>query len=386
MANKYALSEATPANTDDALEGPLRIREVKQAYNERLGRDHYMGQVSNPDVIAGGADSTDSGYHRRITITELTSDQGSTVDARINGSGTGVNHGTTVKMAEVWAEKSSVTNNQATLRINGSDATTRSFITDSGTQTLTNKTLTAPVIATVDVNSGTIDGTTIGATSESTGKFSTLEATGNTTLGSAAAQDTIGLKSTTSGLSETYDGANQNFSGLVGEIRMYGGVSAPPGWVFCDGTEYTALQNDAKYAALVTVLGGGASQNVPDLRGRMPIGAGTGSGLTARALKATGGAETVTLTGGESGTSAHTHTITSTSPEHTHTFSQGAAWTSGSAYGTSFDAMADTDGIATTAGTTVTVTSTAANSAEADADDAHENMPPFFAVNFIIKY
>jgi len=83
MANKYALSEATPANTDDALEGPLRIREVKQAYNERLGRDHYMGQVSNPDVIAGGADSTDSGYHRRITITELTSDQGSTVDARM---------------------------------------------------------------------------------------------------------------------------------------------------------------------------------------------------------------------------------------------------------------------------------------------------------------
>ena len=53
MANKYALNEATPANTDDALEGPLRIREVKQAYNERLGRDHYMGQVSNPDVIAG---------------------------------------------------------------------------------------------------------------------------------------------------------------------------------------------------------------------------------------------------------------------------------------------------------------------------------------------
>ena len=36
MANKYALNEATPANTDDALEGPLRIREVKQAYNENV--------------------------------------------------------------------------------------------------------------------------------------------------------------------------------------------------------------------------------------------------------------------------------------------------------------------------------------------------------------
>ena len=33
MANKNALSEDTPANTDDALECPLRIREIKQAYN-----------------------------------------------------------------------------------------------------------------------------------------------------------------------------------------------------------------------------------------------------------------------------------------------------------------------------------------------------------------
>ena len=75
MANKYANDISTPANTDDALEGPLRIREIKQAYNERLGRDHLMGGVTSPDVIAQGADSDDSGYHRRITIREETSDQ-----------------------------------------------------------------------------------------------------------------------------------------------------------------------------------------------------------------------------------------------------------------------------------------------------------------------
>ncbi len=104
MANKYANNEGTPANTDDALEGPQRIREIKQAFNERLARDHYLGGISNPDVIAGGADNSDSGYHRRVTITELTSDQASAVDTRINGAGTGVNHGTTAKMAEVWVE------------------------------------------------------------------------------------------------------------------------------------------------------------------------------------------------------------------------------------------------------------------------------------------
>ena len=42
MANKHPLNEATPANTDDALEGPQRIREIKQAFNERIGRDHLM--------------------------------------------------------------------------------------------------------------------------------------------------------------------------------------------------------------------------------------------------------------------------------------------------------------------------------------------------------
>ena len=393
MANKYALSEATPANTDDALEGPLRIREVKQAYNERLGRDHYMGQVSNPDVIAGGADSTDSGYHRRITITELTSDQGSTVDARINGSGTGVNHGTTVKMAEVWAEKSSVTNNQATLRINGSDETTRSFITDSGTQTLTNKTLTSPVIATVDINSGTIDGTTIGATSESTGKFSTLETTGNTTLGSAATQDTIGLKSTTSGLSETYDGANQNFSGLVGEIRMYGGASAPAGWVFCDGTEYTALQDDAKYAALVTVLGGGSSKNVPDLRGRMPMGAGTGSGLTARALKATGGDETVTKNLTNAQMPRHTHT----QGTHIHNYElwhQGTPGVGITYHGNQVQYVGTDAEVWSTKPTLAASSGVIAHSGGDGEGSEDENggdveiatMPPFFVVNFIIKY
>ena len=126
MANKYPNDESTPANTDDALEGPQRIREIKQAFNERIGRDHLIGGITSPDVLATGADSDDSGYHRRITIKEETAAQGGPADTRLNASSTGINHGTTAKMAEVWMEKHSGTsdetsnhNNLRVIRLNG---------------------------------------------------------------------------------------------------------------------------------------------------------------------------------------------------------------------------------------------------------------------------
>ena len=125
MANKYALSEDTPANTDDALEGPLRIREIKQAYNERLGRDHLIGDVTSPTVVIGGADDYDTGYHRRITIREETSDQGTNADNRLNTVSTGINHGTSPsnKMAEIWVEKHSDTNNETSIKFLGTEGT-----------------------------------------------------------------------------------------------------------------------------------------------------------------------------------------------------------------------------------------------------------------------
>ena len=68
MANTTPNLESTPANTDDALEGPQRIREIKQAFNERLSRDHFFSAsdstLSNATTLHQGADSDDSGYHR----------------------------------------------------------------------------------------------------------------------------------------------------------------------------------------------------------------------------------------------------------------------------------------------------------------------------------
>ncbi|PWE00692.1 phage tail protein [Marinilabilia rubra] len=86
--------------------------------------------------------------------------------------------------------------------------------------------------------------------------------------------------------------------GFVGEIRMFAGNFAPRGWAFCDGqllliTEYTAL-----FSILGTTYGGDGRTNfaLPDLRGRAPIQAGQGPGLSYYPLGARTGRETISLT------------------------------------------------------------------------------------------
>jgi len=85
---------------------------------------------------------------------------------------------------------------------------------------------------------------------------------------------------------------------FVGEIRMFAGNFAPRGWAFCDGQLLAVSQNDALFSLLGTIYGGDGRTTfgLPDLRGRLPIHAGNGPGLSERRLGAKGGAEKVTLT------------------------------------------------------------------------------------------
>lgn len=85
---------------------------------------------------------------------------------------------------------------------------------------------------------------------------------------------------------------------FVGEIRMFAGNFAPRGWAFCDGQLLAVSQNDALFSLLGTIYGGDGRTTfgLPDLRGRIPLHAGTGPGLSPRRLGAKGGAEEVTLT------------------------------------------------------------------------------------------
>lgn len=94
---------------------------------------------------------------------------------------------------------------------------------------------------------------------------------------------------------------------FVGEIRMFAGNFAPRGWAFCDGQLLAVSQNDALFSLLGTVYGGDGRTTfgLPDLRGRLPIHAGHGPGLSERRLGAKAGAENVTLTVNQ--LPSHTH-------------------------------------------------------------------------------
>ena len=94
---------------------------------------------------------------------------------------------------------------------------------------------------------------------------------------------------------------------FVGEIRMFAGNFAPQGWAYCDGQLLAVSSNDALFSLLGTIYGGDGRTTfgLPDLRGRIPIHAGTGPGLSPRRLGDKAGDETETLTVPE--LPSHTH-------------------------------------------------------------------------------
>lgn len=85
--------------------------------------------------------------------------------------------------------------------------------------------------------------------------------------------------------------------GFIGEIRIFAGNFPPNGWVFCDGQLMPISENDALFTLIGTTYGGDGQETfgIPDLRSRVPIHQGAGSGST-YVLGENGGVESVTLT------------------------------------------------------------------------------------------
>ncbi|UOK70408.1 phage tail protein [Ancylobacter polymorphus] len=84
----------------------------------------------------------------------------------------------------------------------------------------------------------------------------------------------------------------------VGEIRAFAGNRVPYGWAWCDGKKITIQDHEALFSLLGTTWGGDGVKQfaLPDLRGRLPVGAGQGIGLVTRTLGEQGGEEQVGLT------------------------------------------------------------------------------------------
>lgn len=195
----------------------------------------------------------------------------------------------------------------------------------------------------------------------------------------------------------------------TGSVIPYAGASAPSatlsgvaGWLLADGSAVSRTTYATLFAVVGTTYGAGDGSttfNLPDLRGRMPMGAGTGTGLnasgtgaptgtaqTARARGDWGGEETHLLTGAESGTSAHGHTASDAGHVHGPYPGYEGFWQEDSqsgviiAQGGNFKA----NSLVPSTGTGY-ASITVANSTAANASSRHNTVPPFVVLNYLIK-
>ena len=100
--------------------------------------------------------------------------------------------------------------------------------------------------------------------------------------------------------------------GTIGEIRLFAGTFAPRNWAYCNGVKLAIATHQTLFAVIGTTYGGDGRVDfaIPDLRGRVPMGAGNGLGLTPIRLGENAGHETNTLT--VPNLPSHTHTATGT--------------------------------------------------------------------------
>jgi microcystin-dependent protein len=198
----------------------------------------------------------------------------------------------------------------------------------------------------------------------------------------------------------------------------YAAATSPSGWLNCDGSAVSRTTYADLFAVTSTTYGvgdGTTTFNLPDLRGRIPVGldniGGTDAGRlsVANTLGGTGGTETHTLTSAEM--PVHTHTQTShnhtqdthnhTQTSHNHTQNAHAHSTGEAISGAGLIAFASgSQGFTTSTGnqtavnqatTAVNQTTVATNQATTAVNQntgsggSHNNMQPYVLTYYIIK-
>jgi microcystin-dependent protein len=158
---------------------------------------------------------------------------------------------------------------------------------------------------------------------------------------------------------------------FLAEIKIVGFNFPPRNWAFCDGQILPINQNQSLYSLLGTTYGGDGRTTfgLPELRGRSPMHVGQSPFGSFHQLGQKSGEEGQHLSVAEM--PAHTHTAQATSAT-ANTDSP----VSGSLLGKSPEQVyRSPSGPASMA--TGSITNVGGN-------QAHENMPPFLAVNFCI--
>lgn len=158
---------------------------------------------------------------------------------------------------------------------------------------------------------------------------------------------------------------------FIGAIIMFGGNFAPRGWALCDGALLSISQNQALFSILGTTYGGDGRTTfgLPDLRGRVPMHAGSGPGLTTRRLGEKSGSENVTLNINQVPSHNHQIKAANTGGDDTDPLTAKAfATAADDLYLDSSQTGTMQDEIVTSAG----------------GNGSHNNLQPYQCVNFII--
>lgn len=151
---------------------------------------------------------------------------------------------------------------------------------------------------------------------------------------------------------------------FLGEIRLVSWDFPPKGWAFCRGQLLPINQNQALFSILGTMYGGNGQTNfaLPNLQGRSPVHRGDDIPSVGYA----GGSATHTLNQAEM--PQHTHPVSAAAGAEL-TDAAGARWgtTSREHYATSPQVVMATDLVANAGGS-----------------QAHENMPPYLTLSYVI--
>lgn len=105
-----------------------------------------------------------------------------------------------------------------------------------------------------------------------------------------------------------------NTEPTIGSVCVYAFDWCPRGYLPADGRSLTVNQNQALFSLISFRYGGNGSTqfNLPDLRGRFPVGIGAAPNMTPVALAQAVGQQSLTLTPQQVPVTAHTHAATFT--------------------------------------------------------------------------
>ena len=186
----------------------------------------------------------------------------------------------------------------------------------------------------------------------------------------------------------------------VGQIAMWSTNTAPTGWLLCDGiakdrSTYSDLHTLMAAAGYPYGAGNGSTTfGIPNLQGKFPVGKDASADFDV--LGETGGSKTSAL--GVSNLPAHNHSVTDGGHAHPEA---GRDTNSTTAYkylqriggaGANYDVVASNltrwDSITNpaTASTTTGISIPTSGGNNTATGDAFTNLPPYFALNFIIRF